>query len=149
MILYMYIGEGKGKPDKVSLADLLKAAGVENLEMPSDAINSKGKSFRKRGCILQVKIVYNNWHYTWFSTRYIYMYHVFVHVESNVSFHCPASDIRYEYQVRRIPYMDYSKKEIEPPLQINSSHRMLRKRYSLRVVFVQSGSIGLYMWFCS
>ena len=56
----------------------------------------------------------------------------------------PFSNVRvqYEYRVHRAPYMDYSTKEIVPLVRIDDSQRLLRKRYQVRVVFVQSGSLG-------
>ena len=65
----MALGEDLGKPDKMSLAELLKAAGVESLDAPSDAANARGRNFRERGCILQVTIFYNNWNFRWFGAR--------------------------------------------------------------------------------
>ncbi|KAL5496680.1 hypothetical protein EMCRGX_G013018 [Ephydatia muelleri] len=112
-----------GKPDKLSLIELLKAAGVESLEKPSDSISSNGRSFRKRGCVLQVNIFYHNWLSTWFHT----------------------SNAQYEYRVHRVPYIDYSTKEIiNSSVQINPLERLLRKRYALRIEIVQSGSLGIF-----
>lgn len=58
-----------GKPDKISLQELLEAGGVVSLDQPSDSVNSKGKTIRERGMILQVTIYYQNWFKTWFGTR--------------------------------------------------------------------------------
>ena len=58
-----------GKPDKISLQEILEAGGVASLDLPSDSINSKGKTFRERGMVLQVTIYYQNWFDTWFGTR--------------------------------------------------------------------------------
>ena len=60
---------GEGKPDKVSLQQLLTAAGVESLDEISDAVSARGRSFRERGCVLRVTIFYENWYCTWFGTR--------------------------------------------------------------------------------
>ena len=65
------------------------------------------------------------------------------------SFFFLCSEIEYSYRVRRIPFMDYSSKEIiphQPQLQREGKSselwRLLRKRYSVRIEFEQSGSLG-------
>ena len=58
-----------GKPDKVTVQELLEASGTSGLDMPSDAINSRGRSLREKGCVLRVSIFYQNWYSTWFGTR--------------------------------------------------------------------------------
>lgn len=58
-----------GKPDKITLQELLLAGGVAGLDVKSDAINAKGQNIRQRGAILRVSIYYQNWFNTWFGTR--------------------------------------------------------------------------------
>lgn len=58
-----------GKPDKVTLYELLTAGGVVSLDDLSDAISAKGQTFRQRGIVLQVLIYYQNWYNTWWGTR--------------------------------------------------------------------------------
>ena len=67
-------------------------------------------------------------------------------------FHCDYSDIEYRYYVRRMPFMDYTSKQVEPLLTkeevlreggVNHAQwRLQRKRYSIRVEFQQAGSLG-------
>ncbi len=62
------------------------------------------------------------------------------------------SSIVYKYQVHRMPYVDYSSKQVEPllgkdeVLAEGSVHqamwRLQRKRYAIRVEFVQTGTLG-------
>ena len=56
------------------------------------------------------------------------------------------SDIEYVYRVKRVPYMDYSLKQIVPLSDGEGKRRMrrrmLRKMYAIRVEFDQGGSLG-------
>ena len=47
----------------------MEAAGLETLDLPSDAVKAKGRSFREQGLILKVTIFYQNWFTTRFGTR--------------------------------------------------------------------------------
>ena len=58
----------KKGPDKLTIRELLSAAGVNNLNEVSDALNAKGKSFRRHGVVLHVTIKYTNTDATWFGT---------------------------------------------------------------------------------
>ena len=58
-----------GKPDKITLQEILQAGGVSSLDEKSDAVNAKGQTIRQRGAILRVSIHYQNWYNTWFGTR--------------------------------------------------------------------------------
>ena len=58
-----------GKPDKITLQELLEAGGVAGLDTPSDSVNAKGQTVRQRGIVLIVSIYYQNWFNTWFGTR--------------------------------------------------------------------------------
>ena len=58
-----------GKPDKITLQELLEAGGMSGLDEPSDALNAKGQSIRQRGVVIIVSIYYQNWFNTWFGTR--------------------------------------------------------------------------------
>ena len=53
------------------------------------------------------------------------------------------------YQVKRIPHMDYNSKQVLPHPSLwgdstskGKQWRLLRKRYSIRIEFEQSGSLG-------
>ena len=59
---------------QVSLQELLVAAGVGSLDVASDTVNSKGRSFRERGVILRVTISYQNWFNTWIGARQVCMH---------------------------------------------------------------------------
>lgn len=59
----------KGKSDRLTLQELLLAAGVTSLDDPSDILDARGRSFRQRGCILRVTIFYQNWMSTWMGSR--------------------------------------------------------------------------------
>jgi len=61
--------KGRGQADKFTIQELLNAAGIESLEKPSDAINAKGRSYRRHGIVLQVFIRYHNAETTWIGTR--------------------------------------------------------------------------------
>lgn len=115
-----------GKPDKITLQEILQAGGVSSLDEKSDAVNAKGQTIRQRGAILRVSIHYQNWYNTWFGT----------------------SEIEYSYRVHRIPYMDYNIKQTlhyTPSSHVeNTKWRLLRKRYSVRLEFEQDGSLGMF-----
>jgi len=46
--------------DRLTIQEILKAAGVTSLDEPSDALNAKGKPFRRHGIVLHVAINYQN-----------------------------------------------------------------------------------------
>jgi hypothetical protein len=58
-----------GKPDRLSLKEILAAGNIDTLDQPSTAISAKGKSIRERGLIVKITIHYQNWFFTWFGTR--------------------------------------------------------------------------------
>ena len=60
---------GEGKADRITLRELLLAAGVSSLDQPSDVLDARGRSFRQRGCILRVTIFYQNWMSVWMGAR--------------------------------------------------------------------------------
>lgn len=59
----------KAKADRLTLEELLAAAGVGSLDQLSDVVDARGRSFRQRGCILRVTIYYQNWRSTWLGAR--------------------------------------------------------------------------------
>ena len=72
----------------------------------------------------------------------------------------PHSAIDYTYQVQRMPYVDYSSKQMDPLLTkqeileqggvTKAQWRLQRKRFSVRVEFEQAGSLGTWGFFsCS
>ena len=54
--------------NKLTINELCLAAGVNSLDEVSDALNAKGKSFRRHGLVLHVTIKYTNTNETWFGT---------------------------------------------------------------------------------
>ena len=62
------------------------------------------------------------------------------------------SDVEYRYYVHRVPYVEYSSKQVDPLMERDevladvgmhqAKWRLLRKRYSIRVEFEQTGSLG-------
>jgi len=120
----------KGMADRLTIQEILKAAGVASLDEPSDALNAKGKPFRRHGIVLHVAINYQNSESTLLGT----------------------GDIEYSYQVRRIPYADYRVNEVIAVFNskdfTNSSHealqanRLFRKRYGIKIEFHQNGKLG-------
>lgn len=58
----------RGQADKLTVQELLDAAGVISLDDMSDAINAKGKSYRRHGIVLHVVIGYHNAEKTWLGT---------------------------------------------------------------------------------
>ena len=62
------------------------------------------------------------------------------------------SEVEYRYYVHRVPYVEYSSKQVDPLMERDevlsnvgvhqAKWRLLRKRYSIRVEFEQSGSLG-------
>lgn len=46
--------------DKFTIQEILQAAGVTSLDEPSDALNAKGKPFRRHGIVLHMAINYQN-----------------------------------------------------------------------------------------
>ena len=55
--------------NKLTIKELFNAAGVRNLDEISDALNAKGKSYRRHGLVLHVTLKYTNTDKTWFGTR--------------------------------------------------------------------------------
>ncbi|CAH3136935.1 unnamed protein product [Porites lobata] len=120
----------RGRADKFTVREILHAAGVESLDEPSDALNAKGKPFRRHGIVLRVAINYQN---------------------SDSSF-LGTGDITYSYHVRRIPFADYRVNEVIPVLSekdfTDSSqmgrqeNRLFRKRYGIKIEFHQTGRLG-------
>eukprot|EP00800_Vazella_pourtalesii_P010017 TRINITY_DN25165_c0_g1_i1.p1 TRINITY_DN25165_c0_g1~~TRINITY_DN25165_c0_g1_i1.p1 ORF type:complete len:410 (+),score=65.43 TRINITY_DN25165_c0_g1_i1:48-1232(+) len=119
------------KPDKLKVSELLKAAGIDTLDQESDSLSGEGESFRMRGLILKVSIYYTNHEHKWFGT----------------------GQIHYTYRIQHIPLVDYQTKQLIPIMKEKSSEeleteifhtnkRLLRKRYSLRLIFEQEGSLG-------
>lgn len=55
--------------------------------------------------------------------------------------------IQYGYHVSRIPFADYRVNELTPIVQgVNSSEaksRILRKRYGIKIEFIQAGMLGM------
>ena len=52
------------------MQEILHAAGVESLDEPSDALNAKGKPFRRHGIVLHVAISYQNSDSSFLGTGY-------------------------------------------------------------------------------
>ena len=62
------------------------------------------------------------------------------------------SEVEYRYYVHRVPYVEYSSKQVDPLMERDevlndvgvhqAKWRLLRKRYSIRVEFEQGGSLG-------
>ena len=57
-----------GMADKLTIQEILKAAGVTSLDEPSDALNAKGKPFRRHGIVLHMAITYQNSESTFLGT---------------------------------------------------------------------------------
>ncbi|XP_031571525.1 P2X receptor E-like [Actinia tenebrosa] len=135
----------RGQADKLTVQELLHAAGVTSLDDISDAVNAKGKSYRRHGIVLHVVIGYYNAEKTWLGT----------------------GPIEYSYHVHRIPYADYRINQIIPViskdvfstipnnpdtnnsgeddgLQDTMETRLYRKRYGIKIEFYQSGRLGRF-----
>jgi hypothetical protein len=116
--------------DKVTVKELMGAAGLFDLEATSDAISAGNESYRERGCVIRVSIAYDNWRKTLIGTH----------------------DIEYSYYVKRLPYIDYVIKEVQPIRDMHETshftsspeYRLQRKRYAVRIEFEQSGSLGKF-----
>ena len=119
------------KPDKLNVSELLKAAGINTLDEKSDSLSGDGESYRMRGLILKVSIYYTNYEHYWFGT----------------------GQIHYTYKIQHVPLVDYQTKQLIPIMKERSSEeietaifhtnkRLLRKRYSLKLIFEQEGSLG-------
>ena len=119
------------KPDKLKVDELLMAAGIDTLDQVSDALSGQGESYRMRGLILKISIYYTNHEHTWFGT----------------------GQIRYTYRIQHVPLVDYQTKQLIPIMKdlpdeqiesatFHTNKRLLRKRYSLRLIFEQEGSLG-------
>ena len=50
----------RGRADRLTIQEILNAAGVASLDEVSDALNAKGKPFRRHGIVLHVTIHYQN-----------------------------------------------------------------------------------------
>ena len=62
----------RGRADKLTIKEILNAAGVTSLDDPSDALNAKGKPFRRHGIVLHVAINYQNADSVLLGTGYMY-----------------------------------------------------------------------------
>ena len=121
------------RADRVSLNDLIIASGMQSLDETSDSPNGNNRSFRRKGCLLVVTIVYNN-------------------IPQDIL--RPSSPLSYTYHVTRVPFTPYRVEETihnEDYLQQNPStrygtpqSRLLRKRYGVHVKFTQSGRLGTF-----
>ena len=60
-----------GRADRLTIQEILNAAGVASLDELSDALNAKGKPFRRHGIVLHVAIHYQNADSTFFGTGYV------------------------------------------------------------------------------
>ena len=58
----------RGMADKLTIQEILRAAGVTSLDEPSDALNAKGKPFRRHGIVLHMAIIYQNSESTFLGT---------------------------------------------------------------------------------
>ena len=58
----------RGMADKLTIQEILKAAGVTSLDEASDALNAKGKPFRRHGIVLRMAITYQNSESTFLGT---------------------------------------------------------------------------------
>ena len=58
----------RGMADKLTIQEILRAAGVTSLDEPSDALNAKGKPFRRHGIVLHMAITYQNSESTFLGT---------------------------------------------------------------------------------
>lgn len=58
----------RGNADKFTIQEILQAAGVASLDEPSDALNAKGKPFRRHGIVLHMAINYQNAESTFLGT---------------------------------------------------------------------------------
>ena len=66
--LCLLIFRMKKGADKLTIRELFSAAGVRSLEQVSDALNAKGKTYRRHGLVLHVTIKYTNTDGNWFGT---------------------------------------------------------------------------------
>ena len=66
-------GEEGGKADRLTLRELMRAAGLESLDEISDVLDARGRSFRERGCVLRVTVFYQNWMDTWVGARWVWL----------------------------------------------------------------------------
>lgn len=124
--------EGFKRADKIRLIELLEAAEVSSLDVSSDALNARERTYRENGIVLRVAIQYENTHNTIFGT----------------------SNTEYTYNVRRVPFSDYKVKQEIPAIDIHNFYninkisaiqrRIVRKRFCIRVEFSQTGKIGRF-----
>ena len=85
-------------------------------------------------------------------TYYIYTYNMHQYIYTHPPLPHLYSDVEYHYYVNRVPYIEYSSKQVDPLMERDevlldggvhqAQWRLLRKRYSIRVEFEQTGSLG-------
>merc|ERR1740117_2485119 len=124
-----------GEQDSFTLRELLRAAGVHDLDAPSDSSSTKGvpSTLRREGFVLQVDLFYTNLDsltlWAWATGH--------------------RSTMRYEISARRIPRFEYKRSEVlgvsdllkisrEEPLQA----RTVLKQHGILIRFVQHGQVG-------
>lgn len=116
-----YVGFA-GKPDILRVSTLLRAAGVDDLDAPSDfrslKPNASEESFRYAGLQLLVFVTYSN----------------------TDSFN--LSDISYSYDVVRINRTEF--KALQNVVTKNISSRLVYDRHGIRMIFVQNGQLGRF-----
>lgn len=115
------VGE-PGVADIISVATMLKAAGVDDLDAESDYISPKNdshrESFRYAGAVFVVYMVYSN-------TETYDLY-----------------DVQYYYQVTRLKKTEF--KSVQPILTKNIDKRKLYNRHGVRLIFQQVGNLGKF-----
>ncbi len=109
-----------GRPDKLTLRDLLHAAGVA-LDERSDYAGRQNTTFRMKGMVLNVYISYQNSESTWFGTT------------------APT----YTYSVRRIPEMEY---KVIRSIRNANNERIKHRMNGVNIRFIQSGKIARFSW---
>jgi hypothetical protein len=105
-----------GKPDIIQLGSLLRAGGVWDLDTPSQA--NKSRSIRNDGVVIIVTITYTNL------------------ADYNLS------NVIYTYKVNYLS--DTKFKALEPIFTKNIDTRTIWNRHGVRIVFIQTGSIGQF-----
>jgi len=124
-----------GEKDSILLGDLLKAAGVSDLDAPSDSSSTKGgaASMRAEGFVLKVDLFYTNLDsltlWAWMAGK--------------------RSTMRYEISARHVPRTEFKQSEVlgeSDLLKMSRGEPLLKrtvlKRHGILIRFVQHGEVG-------
>lgn len=120
-----------GKADSMPVKDLLLAAGLDDLDAPSDAVGHEDETFRERGLVLYVHIKYSNLASMWGTRQPTYEYRVE---------RLPETGYKVAEELSSYPHRDW---QPEDPF---ARYRFIRRRHGIFIKVEQGGKLGRFSW---